>query len=110
MDDVTPDMELAIEETFGPVVAVETVADTEQALARANQTRYGLGASIWGPPGPETDALAERLEAGMVGINRGLSAAAKAPWVGWKMSGLGYSRSVSGMRQFMVPRTLSRNL
>ena len=80
----------------------------EEAVSRANATRYGLGASVWGEPGPQLDEIAGRIEAGMIGVNRGLSAAAGAPWVGWKMSGFGYSRSVAGMRQFMQPRSLTR--
>ena len=105
---VTPEMDLARDETFGPVVAIQVVADAEDAVARANATRYGLGASVWGPPGPATDAIADRLQAGMVGVNRGLSAAGGAPWVGWKMSGFGFSRGVAGLRQFMQPQSRAR--
>ena len=103
------DSTLACEETFGPVVAISTYADVDEAIRRANATDYGLGASVWGPVGEPTDAVADRLEAGMIGINRGLSAAAGAPWVGWKMSGFGFSRSSAGMRNFMQPRTHARN-
>lgn len=108
LDDVDPRLAIVQEETFGPAVTVEVVGSTEEAVARANASRYGLGASVWGEAGAELEALAVRIEAGMIGINRGLSAAAGAPWVGWKMSGYGYTRSVAGMRQFMGPRTLSR--
>ncbi|KIG16437.1 Aldehyde dehydrogenase [Enhygromyxa salina] len=107
---VSDDMRIAREETFGPVVAISSYADVDEAVRRANSTDYGLGASVWGPAGASTDAVAERLEAGMIGINRGLSAAAGAPWVGWKMSGFGYTRSTAGMRNFMRPRTHARNL
>ncbi len=110
LDEVDPALPIVQDETFGPAVTVEVVADADEALARANGSRYGLGASVWGAPGPGLRALAERVEAGMIGINRGLSAAAGAPWVGWKMSGYGYTRSVEGMRQFMGPRTLARTL
>lgn len=106
---VTDDMRLATEETFGPVIAVSSYDEVDEVVRRANATSYGLGASVWGPPGPLTDSVAERLEAGMIGINRGLSAAAGAPWVGWKMSGFGYTRSAAGMRNFMQPRTHARN-
>ncbi len=109
LDRVEPSMGIVQEETFGPVVTVETVASADEAVARANATRYGLGASVFGPD-EEAAAVARRLEAGMVGINRGLSAAAGAPWVGWKMSGYGYARSVEGMRQFGVPRTTARDV
>ncbi len=106
---VNDETRLAREETFGPVVAISTYDEVDEAVRRANATDYGLGASVWGPPGGQTEAVAERLEAGMIGINRGLSAAAGAPWVGWKMSGFGFSRSAAGMRNFMQPRTHARN-
>ena len=102
---VTAEMDLARDETFGPVVAIQVARDADEAVARANDTIYGLGASVWGPPGHETEAIADRLEVGMVGVNRGLSTAGGAPWVGWKMSGFGYTRSVAGMRQFMQPQS-----
>ncbi len=102
---VTPEMDLAREETFGPVVAIQVARDADEAVARANDTIYGLGASVWGPPGAQTEAVADALEVGMVGVNRGLSTAGGAPWVGWKMSGFGYTRSTAGMRQFMQPQS-----
>lgn len=108
--DVRDDMRIAREETFGPVLSISVYDEVDEAVRRANATDYGLGASVWGPPGPETDAVAERLEAGMIGINRGLSAAAGAPWVGWKLSGFGFSRSTAGMRNFLQPRTHARTV
>ncbi len=107
LTNITPEMAIACNETFGPVVAIQEIDSPQQAIELANATDYGLGASIWGAPGPELDALADQIEAGMVGINRGLSAAAGAPWVGWKLSGLGHTRSVSGLRQFLQPTTRS---
>ncbi|MCB9702565.1 MAG: aldehyde dehydrogenase [Myxococcales bacterium] len=108
--DLRQEMSLVREETFGPVVAVEVCSGADEAIAWANGTHYGLGASIWGPAGEPLDRLAERLEAGMIGVNRGLSAAAGGPWVGWKRSGIGYSRSVAGMRNFMQPQSFSRTV
>ncbi len=105
---VDEDMALAREETFGPVVAISTYASVDEAIERANHTEFGLGASVWGPEGELLDHVTEHIEAGMVGVNRGLSAAAGAPWVGWKKSGFGYTRSVGGMRQFMQPRSITR--
>lgn len=110
LSEVRDDMRIAREETFGPVVAISIYDEVDEAVRRANATDYGLGASVWGPPGPDTDAVAERLEAGMIGINRGLSAAAGAPWVGWKLSGFGFSRSTAGMRNFLQPRTHARTI
>lgn len=105
---VKDDMELAHQETFGPVVSVSSYSDVDEAISRANASVYGLGASVWGPEGEQTERVARALQAGMVGINRGLSAAGGAPWVGWKMSGFGYARSREGMRQFMVPQSFAR--
>jgi len=105
---VSDDMAIAREETFGPVVTVSTFDEADEAVRRANATPFGLGASVWGPAGPELEAIADRVEAGMVGVNRGLSAAGGAPWVGWKMSGFGYTRSTAGMRNFMLPKTRAR--
>src|SRR5690606_27323243 len=105
---VTDEMDLARDETFGPVVAISTYEEVDEALRRANRGAYGLGASVWGPEDAETQRVASGIRAGMVGINRGLSAAGGAPWVGWKLSGFGYSRSKDGMRQFMQPQTHSR--
>nr|WP_276604861.1 aldehyde dehydrogenase family protein [Nannocystis sp. RBIL2] len=106
--DLKPEMTLVKDETFGPVVAIQVARDVDEAVQLANDTRYGLGASVWGAPGPELDAVADRIEAGMVGVNRGLSTAAGGPWVGWKMSGLGYTRSVAGMRHFLQPQSQAR--
>ncbi len=107
---VTPAMALGREETFGPVVSIQVVDDVEDAVARANDTVYGLGGSVWGPPDASTQAVADRLHVGMVGVNRGLSTAGGAPWVGWKMSGFGFSRGVAGMRQFLQPQSRSTRL
>jgi acyl-CoA reductase-like NAD-dependent aldehyde dehydrogenase len=93
---VTPAMDLARNETFGPVVAIQVARDADEAVARANDTIYGLGASVWGPRGPGARGDRGEDPGGMVGVNRGLSTAGGAPWVGWKMSGFGYTRSASG--------------
>ena len=110
IDGVDATMRIATEETFGPVVSIEEVESVDAAVRRANETQFGLGASVWGAPGAELEAVGGRIDAGMIGLNRGLSAAAGAPWVGWKMSGFGYSRSEAGFRQFLQPRTISRNV
>ncbi len=107
LGNVLDEMEVAKQETFGPVVAISPYDDLDEAIRRANASSYGLGASVWGPEGEALREVGERMEVGMVGLNRGLSAVGGAPWVGWKMSGLGHTRSVSGMRQFLQPRSLS---
>ena len=103
--DVTPEMLLEKEETFGPVVAISRYIDIEHAIARANDTSYGLGAVVFG--GEQAEAVAEQLEAGMVAVNRGVGGGPDTPWVGAKQSGYGYHGSPEGHRQFAQVRVMS---
>ena len=106
--DVRDDMEIAREETFGPVVCLTRFSDLEQAIARANAGRYGLGAVVFGGDEERAHAVARRLEAGMIGVNKSLFAAGDLPWVGAKESGYGYHGSPDGYRQFAQARVISR--
>ncbi len=103
--DVTPEMLLEREETFGPVVAISRYANIESAIERANDTSYGLGAVVFG--GKDARAVAEQLEAGMVAVNQGVGGGADAPWVGAKQSGYGFHGSAEGHRQFAQVRVVS---
>jgi len=103
--DMTPDMLLEQEETFGPVVAISRYADIGEAIQRANASDYGLGAVVFG--GVEAEAVADRLEAGMIGINQGVGGSGDAPWVGAKQSGFGFHDSPDGHRQFAQVRVVS---
>jgi acyl-CoA reductase-like NAD-dependent aldehyde dehydrogenase len=104
--DMTPDMLVEQEETFGPVVCISSFDDIEQAIERANSTTYGLGAVVFGGPGAR--AVADQLEAGMIGVNQGVGGGGDAPWVGAKQSGVGYHGSVEGHRQFAQIRVVSQ--
>ena len=95
---LTPDMLLENEETFGPVVAMASYEDIEQAISRANDSVYGLGAVVFG--NSQAKAVADRLEAGMIGVNSGVGGGGDTPWVGAKQSGVGYHGSIEGHRQF----------
>lgn len=95
---LTPDMLLESEETFGPVVAMASYEDIEQAISRANDSVYGLGAVVFG--NSQAKAVADRLEAGMIGVNSGVGGGGDTPWVGAKQSGVGYHGSIEGHRQF----------
>jgi betaine-aldehyde dehydrogenase len=79
------------EETFGPLVPVMRVADAEEAIARANDSDYGLSASVWTGDRPRGLAVARRLEAGAVNVNDVFANlfALALPMSGWKASGLG---------------------
>mmetsp|Transcript_17904 Transcript_17904/g.33191 ORF Transcript_17904/g.33191 Transcript_17904/m.33191 type:complete len:344 (-) Transcript_17904:354-1385(-) len=98
---MTPDMKMEQEETFGPVIGISTYTTVDEAIDRANDSVYGLGAVVFGQDDGIFTAqeVAAQLEAGMVGINtaQGLSG---GPWVGAKQSGFGYHGTIEGHRQF----------
>lgn len=101
------DMAIMREETFGPVACVVHFQDPEDAVRQANDTPFGLGAAVFGGDPERTRAVARRLEAGMIGINKGCGGASGSPWVGAKQSGYGYHGSKAGHRQFAQARVLS---
>jgi succinate-semialdehyde dehydrogenase/glutarate-semialdehyde dehydrogenase len=101
-------MEVARAETFGPVACVTRVGSVEEAIARANDTQFGLGAVVFGRDEEKTAAVARRLIAGMIGINRSVGGVAGTPWVGARQSGFGFHKSRDGHRQFTQTRVLTR--
>ena len=103
---MTPDMLLEQEETFGPLVAISRYADIDEAIQRANSSTYGLGAVVFG--GKDAEAVADQLEAGMIGVNQGVGGSGDTPWVGAKQSGFGFHGSADGHRQFTQLRVVSR--
>jgi acyl-CoA reductase-like NAD-dependent aldehyde dehydrogenase len=109
LTEVTDDMAVAREETFGPVACVTRVADSEEALRRANATRYGLGAVVFGGDPSATERVARRVQAGMVGINRTPRGVQGTPWVGIRESGYGFHMGRDGHRQFTQTRVVTRS-
>ena len=105
--DVTDDMAIMRDETFGPVAAIARVRDAEEAIAKANATPFGLGATLWSGDPERARALAARLDAGMVGVNRSIGGVSGTPWVGAKQSGLGFVDSPAGLRQFTQTRKIT---
>ncbi|MBI9090053.1 MAG: aldehyde dehydrogenase family protein [Desulfobacterium sp.] len=103
--DMTPDMTMEQDETFGPVVAIGKFKTVDEAVERANDSPYGLGAVVFGQK--QAQAVAEQLEAGMIGINQGVGGGGNAPWVGAKQSGFGFHGSPDGHRQFAQVRVIS---
>lgn len=100
---VTPDMRLAREETFGPVTAIYTYRSLDEAVVLANDTDYGLNASIWGTDLEAAERLGRRIQAGNININDGLAAsyASKAtPSGGLKNSGVGARHGDAGMLKY----------
>jgi succinate-semialdehyde dehydrogenase/glutarate-semialdehyde dehydrogenase len=109
LDGVRDDMTLAREETFGPVVAVQRVADAEEAVRRANDSAYGLNASVWSSPGRGAE-VATRLRAGTVNVNDGYAAtwgSHDAPMGGMGDSGLGRRHGREGLLKYTEAQTVA---
>ncbi|MHC4947741.1 MAG: aldehyde dehydrogenase family protein [Planctomycetota bacterium] len=100
-------MAIMRDETFGPVACVMRVAGADEAVALANDTPFGLGAVVFGTDPDRTRAVARRLTAGMVGINKHCGGADGTPWVGARQSGYGFHSGPAGHRQFTQPRVVS---
>jgi malonate-semialdehyde dehydrogenase (acetylating)/methylmalonate-semialdehyde dehydrogenase len=90
LDDVSPDMEIAQEEVFGPVLTVIPAASLDEAIEIINRSRFGNGTSIFTESGSAVRRFRHEVEAGMVGVNIGVAApVAFFPFSGWKDSFLG---------------------
>ena len=100
LDDVPPSAGILNEEIFGPVAPVVRFSDTDQAIAMANDTEYGLVSYLYTADLRRALQAAEALEAGMVGINRGVVSDPAAPFGGVKQSGLGREGGHEGLREF----------
>lgn len=105
---VNSDMAIMRDETFGPVTCIEAVDSLEEAIARANDTRFGLAATLWTGNRERARDVALQLESGMVGINRSFGGSSIGLWAGTKESGYGHTGGVSGMRSFLQPRTITQ--
>ncbi len=97
---VQPGSEILREEVFGPVAAVVAFDTADEAVALANDTEYGLAAYVYSTDLGRALAIAERIECGMVAVNRGLVSDAAAPFGGMKQSGLGREGSHHGLIEY----------
>ena len=108
--DVTPEMDLYRDETFGPVVAVYPVASDDEAVAQVNDTEYGLNASVYCGDTGRGRAIAGRILAGTVNVNDGYSSAwgsIDAPMGGMKASGVGRRHGREGLLKYTESRTVA---
>jgi len=96
------------EETFGPVIIINRVRDTAEAITLSNASRYGLGASVWSKS--QGNQIASQLHCGMVAINSTISFAAVAsvPFGGVKDSGYGRIHGPEGLLEFTYARSVVR--
>ncbi|MFA6427680.1 MAG: NAD-dependent succinate-semialdehyde dehydrogenase [Candidatus Magasanikbacteria bacterium] len=106
---VTKGMPLYDEEAFGPVSAVIIVHDEEKAIQVANDTRFGLGASIWTKDIEKAQKLASHIEAGSVFINGMVKSDPRLPFGGIKKSGFGRELSHYGIKEFVNVKTVVVN-
>jgi succinate-semialdehyde dehydrogenase/glutarate-semialdehyde dehydrogenase len=107
---VTPEMECYAEETFGPVVSVYAVADEDEAVARANESDYGLNASVWTSDHDRGRRVARKIKCGSVNVNEGFAAtlgSIDAPMGGMKDSGLGRRQGQDGIRRFVEVQSVA---
>lgn len=98
--DVTGEMAIAHEETFGPVAALFRFFDEEDVIDKANNTEFGLASYFYAKDLSRVFRVAESLDFGMVGVNTGLISTAEAPFGGRKLSGLGREGSSYGIDEF----------
>ena len=103
---VTPAMPMFRQETFGPAAAIIRVRDTEEALALANVSQYGLGSSVWTRTIDHARELVSRIQAGAVFINGMVASDPRLPFGGVKRSGYGRELSSYGIREFVNIQTV----
>ncbi len=98
---VSPNMRIAREEVFGPVAPITIVDDEMEAVRLANDSQFGLGASIWTQDIDKADKLSRLMECGVVTVNNVVASDPRVPFGGVKKSGFGRELSRYGMLEFV---------
>ena len=104
--DVTPDMRIAQEEVFGPVLAVMRFKDEDEAIAIANDVNYGLAAGVWTESLRRGITVSERLEAGTIWVNTYRSTSFTTPFGGYKASGLGRENGMEAIKEYLQTKSV----
>jgi len=110
LDNPPDDAPFVREEAFGPIRSLLKYKDVDEAIDRANNSSYGLGASVWGQDAEKADAVARRLQAGTVWINQHANLHPNLPFNGFKDSGLGVEFGREGLEAFCKIQIVARKL
>lgn len=106
VDNPPDDARVVVEEPFGPIVPLLRYASVDEAVRRANDSEFGLGASVWSADAALAKAIAARLEAGTVWINSVHLLDPLTPFAGRKQSGIGVENGVEGLLEYTAIQTL----
>ncbi|KUI55682.1 hypothetical protein VP1G_03069 [Cytospora mali] len=106
IDNPPDDSRIVVEEPFGPIVPLLKWSDEEDVITRANSSNTGLGASVWSKDVAKAEKIARELSAGSVWVNAHFQVSPNVPFGGHKQSGFGTELGVSGLKQYMNPRSL----
>ena len=107
--DIDPQAEILNTEIFGPVAPIVAFDDVSDVIARANETIFGLAAYVFSGNVGRALAVAKRVDAGIIGINRGFVSDPAAPFGGMKQSGIGREGSQDGMHEFLEKKYVAVN-
>jgi len=99
-------MRIAQEEVFGPVLSVIPFADEEEAVAIANDVRFGLGAGVWTKDIGRAIRMSERIAAGTVWVNTYRAVSFMSPFGGYKASGLGRENGIDAIREYLQVKSV----
>jgi len=106
---VDESFEIVKEEQFGPAVPILAYSNVEDAIERANASRYGLGGSVWGEDADEAYKLAAKLQCGSAWVNQHLNISPMTPFGGFKESGIGRENGPGGLANFLEQQTMNRS-
>ena len=109
LTDVPDNAELLREEIFGPVAPIQKFSSLDEVVAKANATEYGLVAYVYTRDLSNGMRVSEKLDFGMIGLNRGLVSDPAAPFGGMKQSGIGREGAHEGIMEFLETQYVSVN-
>jgi betaine-aldehyde dehydrogenase len=110
LDGCTSDMSVTRDESFGPVLTVETFTDEDQAVATANDSIFGLAGAVWTQDAGKAQRVAARLRMGTVWINDYHPYVAQAEWGGYKQSGIGRELGLAGLDEYRETKHVWHNV